>query len=78
VITWFQSLSPAHAAIALILLFWLALALYLAAAEWRRRVIARRQRRCLRVNRDYRRSIRRATPHHSARRNGTAAPGVFQ
>ena len=31
--------------------------------------------RCLRINRDYKRSIR---PHHSAQRNRTAAPGAYR
>lgn len=74
-IAWFQSLTAAHAAIALLALFVLADALYIAAAEWRRRAIARRQQRCLRINRDYKRSIR---PHHSAQRNRTAAPGAYR
>ena len=30
---------------------------------------------CLRINRDYKRSIR---PHHSAQRNRTAAPGAYR
>ena len=70
---WFQSLSPSHAAMALLAAFVLADALYIAAVEWRRAVIRRRERRCLRVNRDYKRSIRSAKPHHSVRRNSTQA-----
>ena len=57
---WFQSLSPSHAAMALLTAFVLFCALYIAAVEWRRAVIRRRERRCLRVNRDYKRSIRSA------------------
>lgn len=76
--TWFQSLSPSHAAMALLAAFVLADALYIAAVEWRRAVIRRREQRCLRVNRDYKRSIRSAAPHPAARRNGTEAPGTVQ
>ena len=70
---WFQSLSPSHAAMALLTAFVLFCALYIAAVEWRRAVIRRRERRCLRVNRDYKRSIRSGAPHHSVRRNSTQA-----
>jgi hypothetical protein len=58
VITWFQSLSPAHAAIALIGLFVAFCALYIAACAWRERVLRRRVQRSLKVNHDYKRAVR--------------------
>lgn len=70
---WFQSLSFAHAAMALLAAFVLADALYIAAVEWRRTLIRRRQQRCLRVNRDYKRSIRSSDPDPLARRNSVEA-----
>ena len=76
--TWFQSLSPSHAAMALLAAFVLADALYIAAVEWRRAVIRRREQRCLRVNRDYKRSIRSGAPHHSVQRNGPESVGRVQ
>jgi thiosulfate reductase cytochrome b subunit len=67
---WWSRLTWSQAAMVLLALFLLADVLYIAASEWRRRVILRRQQRCLRINRDYRRSIE---PHHSTRRNSTQA-----